>query len=112
MSELESEEEFKETSLSRKGPVFWKELLAGTSNVSWANYLVAPVRIVLLVPIWLLIVLGMLLVGSLVSFGQTADVPENWHVGRVISRWIDHGVDWMVVKWDPFFRAINIGLLR
>ena len=71
-----------------------------------------PLRFVLSLPGWVLSALVALLVGSVVSFGGLADVPEAWDIGRGVSRGIDHAVDWMVVTWDPFFRAINIGLLR
>ena len=40
------------------------------------------------------------------------DFPETLVIGRSISKWIDRVVDWVVVNWDPFFSAINIGVLR
>jgi glycine betaine/proline transport system permease protein len=39
------------------------------------------------------------------------DFPTDWVIGRAISRWIDAGVDWAVVTWDPFFEVINRGVL-
>ena len=69
-------------------------------------------RFLFSLPRWVVAALVLLLVGSAVPFGGLADVPEAWDIGRTVSRWIDQGVDWMVVTWDPFFSAINIGLLR
>ncbi|MEE9518307.1 MAG: hypothetical protein V3V52_14455, partial [Candidatus Adiutricales bacterium] len=40
------------------------------------------------------------------------DFPEALIIGRDISKWLDQAVDWVVVSWDPFFSAINIGVLR
>jgi glycine betaine/proline transport system permease protein len=40
------------------------------------------------------------------------DFPEGWEFGLTIQKWIDVAVDWMVVSWDGFFGAINIGVLR
>jgi glycine betaine/proline transport system permease protein len=40
------------------------------------------------------------------------DFPEILVIGRDISKWLDQVVDWVVVSWDPFFSAINIGVLR
>lgn len=40
------------------------------------------------------------------------DFPEILIVGRYISKWIDQAVDWVVVSWDPFFSAINTGVLH
>lgn len=41
-----------------------------------------------------------------------SNFPEQFDVGPKVSRWVDSIVDWAVVNWDPFFRAINVGLLR
>ena len=71
-----------------------------------------PLRIILSLPGWVLFALVALLVGSVVSFGGLSDVPESLSIGRPISRSIDKVVDWMVVTWDPFFRTVNIVLLR
>ena len=40
------------------------------------------------------------------------DFPEQWIFGWEVIKWIDGVVDWVVVNWDPFFSAINIGVLR
>ncbi len=47
--------------------------------------------------------------------GAAIDFPEEWD--GVDPAWeaikgIDTAVDWVVVNWDPFFTAINIGVLR
>lgn len=39
------------------------------------------------------------------------DFPQDWVVGRLIARRIDQAVDWMVASWDPFFDAVNQGVL-
>ncbi len=39
------------------------------------------------------------------------DFPEGWIFGPDISRWIGVVVDWVVINWDPFFDAINRGVL-
>ncbi len=40
------------------------------------------------------------------------DFPELLIIGRDIQKWIDGVVDWVVINWDPFFSAINTGVLR
>jgi len=40
------------------------------------------------------------------------DFPEQWVFGWEIIKFIDRVVDWVVINWDPFFSAINIGVLR
>ena len=40
------------------------------------------------------------------------DFPENWDFGWEVIKFIDGIVDWVVVNWDPFFSAINTGVLR
>ncbi len=63
-------------------------------------------------PKWVWVVVGLLLIGSIVPFGGAADVPESVGVGPTFSRWVNDAVEWMVVTWDPFFSAVNIGVLR
>ena len=69
-------------------------------------------RVVTSIPKWVWAVVGLLLIGSIVPFGGIADVPESLGVGAQFSRSVNDAVDWMVVTWDPFFSAINIGVLR
>ena len=69
-------------------------------------------RAVTSLPKWVWVVVGLLLIGSIVPFGGAADVPESVGVGAPFSRWVNDVVRWMVVTWDPFFSAINIGVLR
>lgn len=40
------------------------------------------------------------------------DFPEQWVFGWEVIKFIDQVVDWVVINWDPFFSAINIGVLR
>lgn len=40
------------------------------------------------------------------------DFPEMLIIGRDIQKWLDGVVDWVVINWDPFFSAINTGVLR
>jgi glycine betaine/proline transport system permease protein len=40
------------------------------------------------------------------------DFPEDWNFGWEVIKFIDGVVDWVVVNWDPFFSAINTGVLR
>lgn len=40
------------------------------------------------------------------------DFPEQWVFGWEVIKFIDRVVDWVVINWDPFFSAINIGVLR
>ncbi len=35
------------------------------------------------------------------------DFPKEWNFGWEVIKWIDGIVDWVVVKWAPFFSAIN-----
>ena len=72
----------------------------------------APLRALVSLPKWVWLVVVLLLIGSIVPFGEIADVPESIHVRAQFSGWVNNAVDWMVVTWDPFFRAINIGVLR
>ena len=69
-------------------------------------------RAVTSIPKWVWAVVGLLLIGSFVPFGGIAAVPESLGVGVQFSRWVNDAVDWMVVTWDPFFSAVNIGVLR
>lgn len=63
-------------------------------------------------PLWVMLLIVGLIGGSLVSFGAVGEVPERILIGPTVSRAVDRAVDWIVVNWDPFFRAINQGLLR
>ena len=40
------------------------------------------------------------------------DFPEQWVFGWEVIKFIDQVVDWVVINFDPFFSAINIGVLR
>ena len=40
------------------------------------------------------------------------DFPETWEFGRIISRAMDSGLDWIIINFDPFFDAITIFVLR
>ena len=40
------------------------------------------------------------------------DFPEEWDFGWEVIKFIDGIVDWVVVNWDPFFSAINTGILQ
>jgi len=40
------------------------------------------------------------------------DFPEEWDFGWEVIKFIDGIVDWVVINWDPFFSAINTGVLR
>jgi glycine betaine/proline transport system permease protein len=72
----------------------------------------APVRALISLPKWVWLVGALLLIGGIVPFGGSAEVPEDFQTGARISEWVNDAVDWMVVTGDPFFRAINVGLLR
>ena len=39
------------------------------------------------------------------------EFPEAWNIGPSLSKWMDAGVVWLVRTWDPFFDAINTGVL-
>jgi glycine betaine/proline transport system permease protein len=71
----------------------------------------APLRVLISLPKWVWLVAVLLLIGSIVPFGAIADVPESLLADAQFSRWVNGVVDWMVVTWDPFFRAINVGVL-
>jgi len=40
------------------------------------------------------------------------DFPKEWDFGWEVIKFIDGVVDWVVVNWDPFFSAINSGVLQ
>ena len=40
------------------------------------------------------------------------DFPEEWDFGWEVIKFIDGLVDWVVINWDPFFSAINTGILQ
>lgn len=40
------------------------------------------------------------------------DFPEQWVFGWEVIKFIDQLLDWVVINFDPFFSAINIGVLR
>ena len=40
------------------------------------------------------------------------DFPEEWDFGWEVIKFIDGVVDWVVINWDPFFSAINSGILQ
>ncbi len=89
--------------------------VASWLEVTEQGYLQYPfglIRAVVGLPKWVWLVVVALVVGSVVSFGTTADVPKSLSVGHSVSRAVDNGVNWMVVNWDPFFRAINTNLLQ
>ena len=39
------------------------------------------------------------------------DFPESLEIGHQLSRLMDGWVDWIVINFDPLFRAINAGVL-
>jgi glycine betaine/proline transport system permease protein len=39
------------------------------------------------------------------------EFPQEWNIGPSLSNWMDDGVVWLVRTWDPFFDAINTGVL-
>lgn len=94
------------------GDIGWRESLVNELDSSAARFLSTPVRVLLGMPGWIWAMLAVLVAGSIISFGGVSDVPEDWHFGSTIAGGVDDAVDWMVVSWDPVFRAINIGLLR
>ena len=63
-------------------------------------------------PKWILLILVLLLIASVVPLEGIADVPESVGVGATVSHGVNDSVDWLVVHGDPFFTAVNIGLLR
>lgn len=72
----------------------------------------APVRVVLSLPWWVLLAAIALVVGSVAHIDKVGAIPESWLVGSALSGWVSDAVDWMVVHWDPFFRAINTTVLQ
>lgn len=40
------------------------------------------------------------------------DFPKEWDFGWEVIKFIDGVVEWVVVNWDPFFSAINSGVLQ
>ncbi len=40
------------------------------------------------------------------------DFPKEWDFGWEVIKFIDGVVDWVVINWDPFFSAINSGILQ
>lgn len=40
------------------------------------------------------------------------DFPEQWVFGWEVIKFIDQLLDWVIINFDPFFSAINIGVLR
>jgi glycine betaine/proline transport system permease protein len=76
------------------------------------RYLVGPLWAFVTMPRWLQLVAIMLIVGSMASFGSLATVPERVLIGNSFSNTVDRGVDWMVQNWNPFFHAVNVGLLQ
>ena len=86
-------------------------LLEATEQ-GYLQYPFGLIRAVVGLPKWIWLVVVALVVGSVVSFGAAADVPDGLSIGRTVSRAVDKGVDWMVVNWDPVFSAINSNLLQ
>jgi len=96
--------------ISRSSPSSDETMISRDSGAKSSR--LAPLRPLLSLPKWTWFVGVALLVGSVVPFGTLADVPESFHIGAELSEGVDNAVDWMVVNWDPFFSAINVGLLR
>lgn len=40
------------------------------------------------------------------------DFPKEWDFGWEVIKFIDGVVEWVVINWDPFFSAINSGVLQ
>jgi glycine betaine/proline transport system ATP-binding protein len=78
------------------------------------NYMQAlpsPLQKLASLPNWIWLV-SLLLIGSIVPFGGIANVPDSLQIGHEFSRWVNSVVDWLVINGDPFFSAINVGLLK
>ena len=39
------------------------------------------------------------------------EFPENWIIRGDVQRFIDTNIEWVIVNWNAFFRAINEGVL-
>ncbi len=70
-----------------------------------------PLRTLASLPNWIWLVV-LLLIGSIVPFGGIADTPDSLQIGHTFARWVNSGVDWLVINGDPLFSAINVGLLK
>ena len=92
-----------DTTMTSRGSTAQPSGLRGT--------LPTPLRALISLPKWVWLIGVLLLIGSIVDFGETADFPKSFGVGTKVSRWVNDAVDWMVVTWDPVFDAINVGLL-
>ena len=88
------------------------DALLGIAERGPLQYLLGMLRSVLTIPKWVWLTIAALVVGSVVSFGAFASVPERLLVGPATSRAVDGGVDWMVVNWDPFFSTVNVAVLH
>ncbi len=71
--------------------------------VLWALVPAAP---------WLRALGIVLIAGTFISMGDASGVPEDWLVGRDISKWLDNRVDWMVANWRPTLKTGSDELLR
>ncbi len=89
-----------------------KERLEQLSEVGLLRYVVGPLAALLSIPLWVWLFGLALAVGSVAFKGVLPEVPKEWLVGLQVSKAVDRGVDWMVVNWDPFFRAVNLVLLH
>ena len=76
-------------------------------RVHWFGSLATRVKAL---PKWGLFGLFLVVIGTL--FTSVGEFPESWMVGHQVSKAVDKAVEWMVINWDPFFRAVNIVLLR
>lgn len=88
------------------------DTFVAAAETKWLQPATSLVKSLLSLPKWVWVAGIVLAIGSVVSFGALAQVPERMLIGTTASRTVDRAVDWMVVNWDPFFRAISSGVLR
>jgi len=86
---------------------------AGPKSVfqEYAQNLPKPLRLLTTMPLWAWMA-ALLLIGTLVPFGGTGNVPDFLQVGSRFARLVNSAVDWLIVNGDPIFSAINIVVLR
>ena len=100
------------TDVSAKPRTVWRRLI-GKGGLPGPPIAVKIVVGVVVVAVLMAVVVALYAnVPAEESPGAAIDFPKEWTFGWEVIKFIDGVVDWVVIKWDPFFSAINIAVLR
>jgi len=91
---------------------FWQRLTGGENGLGLST----PVKIGIYLGGFAVLMVVVIVLYQAVPAGEdpgaVIDYPKNWTYGWDVIKFIDQIVEWIIIKGDAFFSAINIIVLR